>query len=216
MTPPRWSESLLRALLRDRDRDTISGDLLEEYRESAVPTLGERGARRWYRRQVAWLVWREVRLPTLVGLGLGFVLGLANLIDTLFRPLSDDNPAATIGAALLLLVLWAAMALVATWRSQRLDRAMWFGAIEGAWTLAIFHLAAIVRVNLFLATIQYREDWHGLLVRFGDSGFHSLRMFANYQYVTGMPLVIAIGAIVGWMSGLLGGLVHTFRHRAAG
>ena len=70
MTPPRWSESLLRALLRDRDRDTISGDLLEEYRESAVPTLGERGARRWYRRQVARLVWREVRLPTLVGLGL--------------------------------------------------------------------------------------------------------------------------------------------------
>ena len=157
-----------------------------------MPTLGERGARRWYRRQVAWLVWREVRLPTLVGLGLGFVLGLANLIRTLFRPLSDDNPAATIGAALSVLVLWAAMALVATWRSQRLDRAMWFGAIEGAWTLAIFHLAAIVRVNLFLATIQYREDWHGLLVRFGDSGFHSLRMFANYQYRTGMPLVIAI------------------------
>jgi len=43
MKPPRWSEHLLRSLLLDRDRDTISGDLLEEYRDVAVPTRGAKG-----------------------------------------------------------------------------------------------------------------------------------------------------------------------------
>ena len=32
-TPPRWAEALLRSLVRPSDRESISGDLLEEYRE---------------------------------------------------------------------------------------------------------------------------------------------------------------------------------------
>ena len=32
--PPRWAESLLRMILPSKDCDSISGDLLEEYRES--------------------------------------------------------------------------------------------------------------------------------------------------------------------------------------
>jgi uncharacterized membrane protein len=51
-SPPRWAEALLRAVLAPRDRDTIPGDLLEEYREVAFPTLGPARARRWYLRQV--------------------------------------------------------------------------------------------------------------------------------------------------------------------
>jgi hypothetical protein len=38
--PPRWVEGLLRLLLKRRDRDTIAGDLFEEYREVIVPTRG--------------------------------------------------------------------------------------------------------------------------------------------------------------------------------
>lgn len=45
--PPRWAESLLRLPLSPRDRDGVSGDLLEESRESVVPPLG-RGADGWY------------------------------------------------------------------------------------------------------------------------------------------------------------------------
>ena len=215
MTPPRWSERLLRVFLRDRDRETVSGDLLEEYRESAVPRLGEKAAGRWYRRQVAALVWREVRLPLLVGVTVGSIMGLANLIDTFRRPLSDDTPAMLIAAMASVLVVWAAVAMVATWRTRRLDQAMWCGAIQGIATFAMFHLAAIARLNLFLGAIQSREDWQGLLARFSDSGFHSLRAFANYEYVLIAPLVIAIGALVGWIAGLAGGLAHTVRPRPA-
>lgn len=51
-SPPRWAEALLRAVLAPRDRDTITGDLLEEYREVALPALGPRRAACWYLKQV--------------------------------------------------------------------------------------------------------------------------------------------------------------------
>ena len=35
--PPCWAESLLRLLLPPKDRESVSGDLLEEYRDSVLP-----------------------------------------------------------------------------------------------------------------------------------------------------------------------------------
>jgi hypothetical protein len=55
--PPRWAESLLRTILKSEDRESISGDLLEEYRQSIVPARGAK-ANRWYIRQVGWYVLR--------------------------------------------------------------------------------------------------------------------------------------------------------------
>jgi hypothetical protein len=46
--PPRWAERLVRMFLAPRDRDTVTGDLLEEYREVAVPTWGHARAGIWY------------------------------------------------------------------------------------------------------------------------------------------------------------------------
>jgi hypothetical protein len=51
--PPAWAEALLRALVGPRNRDTISGDLLEEYCEVVLPQRGGLSARLWYLRQVA-------------------------------------------------------------------------------------------------------------------------------------------------------------------
>ena len=50
--PPRWLQQTLLLFLRPRDRETIAGDLLEEYREEKLPSLGYRRANRWYRRQI--------------------------------------------------------------------------------------------------------------------------------------------------------------------
>jgi hypothetical protein len=54
--PPAWAESVLRALLEPRNRDSVSGDLLEEYCEVVLPARGERRAKVWYIRQVASFV----------------------------------------------------------------------------------------------------------------------------------------------------------------
>lgn len=55
--PPRWIEATLRALLRPSDRESISGDLLEEYREGRRPMLGAFRANMWYAEQVVSVLW---------------------------------------------------------------------------------------------------------------------------------------------------------------
>jgi hypothetical protein len=55
--PPEVAETILRGLLPLDMCETVSGDLLEEYRESRVPAVGEFRADLWYWRQVGgmWL-----------------------------------------------------------------------------------------------------------------------------------------------------------------
>ena len=60
LNPPKWAEQWLRALLRRADRDSVSGDLLEEYRDRIVPMRGRRAADAWYVRQVLGFFWRAV------------------------------------------------------------------------------------------------------------------------------------------------------------
>jgi hypothetical protein len=50
-SPPRWLERALVLLLSPRDRETIAGDLLEEYREEQAPRRGTLRANLWYARQ---------------------------------------------------------------------------------------------------------------------------------------------------------------------
>jgi hypothetical protein len=52
-TPPRWAETVLERLLAARDRETVAGDLREEYAESIVPQRGWLRADLWYLRQVS-------------------------------------------------------------------------------------------------------------------------------------------------------------------
>jgi hypothetical protein len=52
-TPPRWAEILLDRLLAARDRETVVGDLREEYAESIVPRRGRLRGNLWYLRQVS-------------------------------------------------------------------------------------------------------------------------------------------------------------------
>lgn len=54
--PPDWLQKLLAAVLNSRDRETILGDLLEEYREEQLPHLGSVSANYWYGRQIASFV----------------------------------------------------------------------------------------------------------------------------------------------------------------
>jgi hypothetical protein len=64
--PPRWAEALLRLVLAVEHRDSVSGDLLEEYRDAIVPARGKSAADRWYFGQVAGFAWRATWLWALV------------------------------------------------------------------------------------------------------------------------------------------------------
>jgi hypothetical protein len=54
--PPAGLEQLLRWCLPPDERDPISGDLLEEYREAVLPARGRTRAQLWYLRQTLGLV----------------------------------------------------------------------------------------------------------------------------------------------------------------
>jgi hypothetical protein len=54
--PPRWAEVLLERLLPDHARETVVGDLREEFIESTSPQRGRLRASLWYLRQVASFV----------------------------------------------------------------------------------------------------------------------------------------------------------------
>lgn len=51
-SPPEWLQRTLTAVLRARDRETIVGDLLEEFREEKLPRFGRTRANYWYVRQI--------------------------------------------------------------------------------------------------------------------------------------------------------------------
>ena len=55
-TPPRFAQALAGVFLRDRDVDSVTGDLLEEYRERRRATFGRRQPDVWYVAQVLSIV----------------------------------------------------------------------------------------------------------------------------------------------------------------
>jgi hypothetical protein len=59
--PPRWLERSLMLLLHARDRETVSGDLLEVYREDKLPEVGRVRANAWYARQILSLAPHRLR-----------------------------------------------------------------------------------------------------------------------------------------------------------
>jgi hypothetical protein len=57
--PPAWADAWLQLLLPARDRETVSGDLMEEYRENVRPRSSKLAADAWYLGQVGRFAWRQ-------------------------------------------------------------------------------------------------------------------------------------------------------------
>ncbi len=141
--PPMWAEAVLRVLLPPRDRETVSGDLLEEYRDSVRPARGRVRANAWYVGQIAGYLWRDSR-----------VLGLALLAAWVVSWFLPRIPAAlggdvftSRGLAVMLataltpptLVMLVAGARV-SWRAQ----SAWTGLVMGFFVSLCFALVMLV------------------------------------------------------------------------
>jgi|SRR5581483_2827960 len=77
--PPRWMERTLLRVLPARDRETISGDLLEEYCEEQAPRFGTLRANLWYFSQTVSFV----SLPRLLEAPMKTLLILSSLFTAL-------------------------------------------------------------------------------------------------------------------------------------
>jgi hypothetical protein len=199
--PPRWAEWLLGVMLKPRDRDTISGDLLEEYREVIVPTRGRTRANLWYLRQALSLV-NGLRL----GLAIGLVFSVWNLVVTILEPLLQDSPVALLGFYGPMFVMWGLAGWMAGRRTGHLAEAVKAGATVALVTFIVFDAGVILRINLLLDVIKHRDDWRNLVANFPASGFDSFRTYVNYVYITASPFKIFVATVIGTGCGLIGGL----------
>ncbi len=197
--PPRWAESLLRMLLPPEDRDSVSGDLLEEYRESIVPALGG-GADGWYVRQVASYVLRKAWMW---GALVGAILITRYLFDTL-APVRYTAGVVHPRSAIMSYSLMATFALCAGWQAWRsghlrsgvlvaLATAVFGGALSAAGTVACL---AIWHDPETLQAVQ------------GSGGLAEARW--------GVPLLLVpIGIITGATGALAGRLANAIACRAS-
>jgi hypothetical protein len=144
MVPPKWAEAWLRSLLPSRDRETVSGDLLEEYRETIRPSRSQFAADLWYVGQVGIFGWRI----GLWALALAAILVGRTALDW-FVPVTDFAQRAettTLLTASVVLVVGASSAL----RTQ----SVWAGVIGTATAMT---LAAILCT---IANAVMYARWH--------------------------------------------------------
>ncbi len=144
--PPPWAEALLRIVLRSRDVDSVSGDLLEQYRDTIHAARGQRQADWWYVRQVFGFLWRSTYVW---GCVFGTAMVLRYALDWWVPPTDFHlRSAATTYFAVGLLVtsgFWAG------WRSR-----CWLaGAVTG---LAVTSVGAASALTGEIALLALRHD----------------------------------------------------------
>jgi hypothetical protein len=182
--PPRWAEWLLRVLLEPEDRETVSGDLLEEYRETIVPTRGS-SADRWYVGQVGSFL---LRTSWTWGAILGAALVIRYLLDTLLPP-ADYVLRATI-LTYTIMAACLSTGFSAAWRARSTSA----GIVVSLSAAAIGALISIVCTGVMLAI------WHdpATLDAWRRSG--GLR-----EAFLDVPLkLVAISVVVGFGGALFG------------
>jgi len=200
-SPPRWAENLLRFLLRDRDRDTVTGDLLEEYQSVVLPARGRFRANVWYVRQTFSFV-----SSVTLGLVIGAVFGVWNLLYSLLAPLADDTILALLAFYGPMFTMWGFAGFAACRRRGRFVDALKAGVIVGAMTHLVFYSIILLRVNLFLDTLSGRPDWQNLVRTFQSSGFESFRAHVNYSYAQQFIPKLVVSIIISTVTAALGGL----------
>jgi hypothetical protein len=190
-TPPGWADVLLRACLAQRDSDSVSGDLLEQYRETVRPARGRRGADLWYVRQVLGFVWRSARLWATL---FAFVFLARTALDWLVPPAdfhARANVSTLLGAGIVLLAgFWAAA------RSGSLA----VGPILGTTIAAV---AAPIEV---LGAVTLLAGWHDPMT------MAAIRQSGGLAEVLTLPFLMVLPAFVlGTIGGLLGAAFKRLR-----
>ena len=193
--PPRWAEILLHLVLDSKDQATVSGDLLEEFRDSIRPRQGPSAANGWYIRQVIGFVVRSNVVPALL-FGGAFVARTA--MDWLWPPANFHTRSliSTLVAVSILLVT----GFFASWKSGSILA----GGLSGLTTTALAAIMSTVSVLALLAI------WHDAptLQAIEDSGGLSEVFF--------LPMMsIVPGVLFGATGGVAGTAVHWSMRRSS-
>jgi hypothetical protein len=184
LRPPQWAEALLRLLLAPKDRESVSGDLLEEYRDTIVPARGA-AADRWY-------VWQVGSFLVRSSWGWGSVLGAALVIRYLFDTLSPVTDYRIRATTLTYTIVGAS--LLAGFSTTRRTRSIRAGVLTSVSAATIGALSSIAGSGVMLAI------WHDPATL--DAGRNSGGL--DETFIAVPLIVVAIGASIGSVGALLG------------
>ena len=180
--PPRWAEALLRALLKPGDFEGVSGDLLEQYRDSIHPARGQLRADWWYATQVFTFVSPGIRLFA----ALFSAQFLVRTATDWFQPPATFFFRSTISTALGIGILVTA-GFWAAWRSGSFAT----GALAGTLTAGIASIASIAGAAVMLAV------WHD------PQTMAAIRSSGGFAEVISLPLFMVLpGALLGACGGI--------------
>jgi hypothetical protein len=175
---------LLRVVLKPGDFDSVSGDLLEEYRESIRPARGQRRADLWYVTQVLGFVSPGARAG---GALFGAAFVARDALDW-FAPPSDFHARATVSTELGVGILLAT-GFWAAWRS----RSFVGGTIAGVAAAVIGAGVSLVGAAVLLAI------WHD------PQTMAAIRGSGGLGEVFTMPVMMVLpGLLLGTVGGLAG------------
>jgi len=177
--PPEWAEALLWWCLKSTDREDVSGDLLEEYRASIVPSRGEAAADAWYVAQVAGFVWRATWLWALMF----SALSIARTAYDWRVPTTDFATRSAVStwsgvAVLFIAAMWTA------WRSRSFTAGLLIAMI----TSQIAAVMSVVGAAILLAV------WHDAETQSAIAGSGGLAEVFMLPFMMIIPALI-VGAI---------------------
>lgn len=184
--PPGWAEQILRMVLPPVHRETVSGDLLELYRDESYNTQRlDRDV--WYVTQVAKLVWQQNRF------WIGFLSAsmLARTIIDWFVPTNDFH-ARSVWSTMLGVGVTMCVGFVSGWRARSVTAAAFAAFATFAAAASIHTLGA-----LFLIA-----GWHG------PDTLEAIRQSGGLAEAFTLPMtlclpVAALGALAGGIAQVL-------------
>ena len=183
-TPPRWAEALLRAFVKTDDFESVSGDLLEQYRDSVYPSRGQQRANLWYTMQVFAFVSPGTRVFAL----LFSAQFLSRTALDWFMPTPDFHTRAIVSTVLGVATLLAA----GVWASWRLN-SIAAGALAGIVTSGLAFLISITGAAALLVM------WHD------PQTMAAIRGSGGLEEVFSLPLMLTLpGILLGFVGGAAG------------
>ena len=195
VVPPAWAERLLRLLLAPADREIVSGDLLEAYRDDVHPSRGRRRADLWYIRQVAWFAWRAAWVW---GALLAAAVVGRDVLDWWLSPTTEFH-ARSLVSTYTAIGIFASAGLMAAWRSHSVAAGTLTGALTGVVAALIVEVASLGQLAIW-------HDPHTLAMIEASGGLSEVFTLPLIIIVPG-TMCATIGAVVGW------GLAWSMRSR---
>ena len=189
--PPAWADALLRVVLKRGDRDSVSGDLLEQYRDNIEPSHGRARADRWYVRQVLGYVWRDAWVWAALFAAACIVRTALDWFDPPVDFSARSSASTSVGVGILFLAgAWAA------WRSG----SFMAGTVAGVATALLAAFVSIAGAALLLAV------WHD------PETLAAIRGSGGFGEVFTMPVVMVFpGLLLGTMGGTVGAAMGRLR-----